>query len=149
MRNSTLILFGLLLVLLAISSVDGTSRLRKHHPHNKGKHHHHHVTPRSKRAAKEVQRKADEEGVLHKRSTSIEKYSPYYEGTHVADRLTQQHDTKHPKGFDETKARLAADVAVSKKPQTYLESIGGGHGGSKEVQKKLAQQRKQKGLKYY
>lgn len=182
MKNSTLFLFGLLVVLLAISSADGlkSTLFRKSRSSKKegttkeviekGKQAEEKAKKEAEEAKKrkELEAKKKEEEEKRKLEKSKKKdskgekdlldkanvnpsYKPYYEGSQVKDvstHLTQHDGKKSSKGFDEAKARIIASE-MNKKPQSYLESIGGGTGGSKEIEQKLVKQKIQKGLKYH
>nr|CDS33087.1 expressed protein [Hymenolepis microstoma] len=126
------------------NGADGLSFRKKQQSQKKDKSHH--VTEKKKHTKDEAAKKSKEKE-LHERTTSNDKYSPYTENLQSAN--SQQHETKQSKGFDEAKARLAAEAELNKKPKTYLESIGGGTGGSKEIEQKLVKQKIQKGLKYH
>ncbi|VUZ40041.1 unnamed protein product [Hymenolepis diminuta] len=142
MRNSTLFLIGLLVVLLAISSADGlkSTLFRKSHSSKKGG-----ITKEVTEKGKQAEEKAKKEAEEAKKRRENEAKKKEEE---EKKKLTQHDGKKSSKGFDETKARIIASE-MNKKPQSYLESIGGGTGGSKEIEQKLVKQKINKGLKYH
>ncbi|VDL47363.1 unnamed protein product [Hymenolepis diminuta] len=141
MRNSTLILFGLLVVLLAISSADSLrswsfrkNSPKSHFPRKEGKTKHVEGKQAEKIAKKEVELEQLEEVKNHeeievKKQGEEEKKKASEEASSLKDRIIENQQNK--------------------KPQTYLESIGGGKGGSQAIEQKLVKQRIQKGLKYH
>lgn len=132
MRNSTLILFGLLVVLLAISSVDGL-RFRKN--------------SRKERTTKHVEGKQAEK--MAKKEVEFEQLEEVKKHEEIEAKKQGEEETKKASEEASSLKDRIIENQENKKPQTYLESIGGGKGGSQAVEQKLVKQRIQKGLKYH
>ncbi|KAM3181603.1 hypothetical protein ACTXT7_014044 [Hymenolepis weldensis] len=128
------------IVLLAVSSADGlrSRSFRKNSPKN--------YSSRKERTTNDVKGKRAE-GIA-KKEVEFEQLEEVKNHEEIEATKQGEEEKKASEEASSLKDRIIENQE-NKKPQTYLESIGGGKGGSQAIQQKLVKQRIQKGLKYH
>lgn len=150
MRTSTVILFGLLIVLLALSSTDGFRLFgRSKHRHSQKdsseKESAVKKTESTKATKKHNESVGGEEDLLSLYSVKDD-YRKYYESSGdkpAPINLSQQPPAKSVKSFDTDRAQNSAEYHMA-----YLKSIGGGSGVDRTIEQQLAKNRIRSHRKY-